>query len=414
MAQLNYFRGQTSGGVPAGLGQATNTGMAVGISKGMDALAKGLEKFFQNKREKAEEDAYAELLKKLNEMPDTKEVGRKSAEEVASGTPGLPDFLDTAMEQESEFVGPMEATPESIAALQKAQANPDDLPQVITQEMSYNPDIEGMMFDPATNQYYPHATDTMITGKGTGQFHITDDGRYVKGSQAGIDKPGAWSPAEWEAGEQPVPQMIPTYTQTPVFPSLEGMQRPAPKYRATEAAMAGQQVPLSFAEQDQMRNQLIADYASRIGADRAEKLMGEQFKVHRDDAGNPVAYSLGKSMMAAPKTDPSFTEKDFIEFEVGGVKGVMNRRTGAIKLPTQEGALAEGIAAMKQMKEMNRASLVALKEAGTTHVYLDPKDKVFKDAALDNSLIDKHPLIEIEKAIASQTTQDTDAFLDAE
>ena len=178
--------------------------------------------------------------------------------------------------------------------------------------------------------------------------------------------------------------------------------------------MAGQQVPLSFAEQDQMRNQLIADYASRIGADRAEKLMGEQFKVHRDDAGNPVAYSLGKSMMAAPKTDPSFTEEDFIEFEVGGVKGVMNRRTGAIKLPTQEGALAEGIAAMKQMKEMNRASLVAMQKAGTTHVYLDPKDKVFKDAALDDSKVFKHPLIEIEKAIATQTTQDTDAFLDAE
>ena len=177
MAQLNYFRGQTSGGVPAGLGQATNTGMAVGISKGMDALARGLEKFFQNKREKAEEDAYAELLKKLNEMPDTRDA---TAEEAAAGTPGLPDFLDTGMEK-SEFIGPMEATPESVAALQKAQANPDDLPQVITQEMSYNPDIEGMMFDPATNQYYPHATDTMITGKGTGQFHITDDGRYVKG-----------------------------------------------------------------------------------------------------------------------------------------------------------------------------------------------------------------------------------------
>ena len=48
--------------------------MAVGISKGMDALAKGLEKFFQNKREKAEEDAYAELLKKLNEMPTQKKL----------------------------------------------------------------------------------------------------------------------------------------------------------------------------------------------------------------------------------------------------------------------------------------------------------------------------------------------------
>ena len=403
MAQLNYFRGQTSGGVPAGLGQATNTGMAVGISKGMDALAKGLEKFFQNKREKAEEDAYAELLKKLNEMPDTKEVGRKSAEEVASGTPGLPDFLDTAMEQESEFVGPMEATPESVAALQKAQANPDDLPQVITQEMSYNPDIEGMMFDPATNQYYPHATDTMITGKGTGQFHITDDGRYVKGSQAGIDKPGAWSPAEWEAGEQPVPQMIPTYTQTPVFPSLEGMQRPAPEYRATEAAMAGQQVPLSFAERDQMRNQLIADYASRIGADRAEKLMGEQFKVHRDDAGNPVAYSLGKSMMAAPKTDPLFTEDDFEDITIGGVTGKLNKRTGTVKLPTQDSALKEGLEALRQMKSMNRASLKALKDQGTTHVVFDSKTKIYKPAELGSYGDTRIP---IDSAIAMQTTSD--------
>jgi hypothetical protein len=401
MAQLNYFRGQTSGGVPAGLGQATNTGMAVGISKGMDALAKGLEKFFQNKREKAEEDAYAELLKKLNEMPDTKEVGRKSAEEVASGTPGLPDFLDTAMEQESEFVGPMEATPESVAALQKAQANPDDLPQVITQEMSYNPAIEGMMFDPATNQYYPHATDTMITGKGTGQFHITDDGRYVKGSQAGIDKPGAWSPAEWEAGEQPVPQMIPTYTQTPVFPSLEGMQRPAPEYRATEAAMAGQQVPLSFAEQDQMRNQLIADYASRIGADRAEKLMGEQFKVHRDDAGNPVAYSLGKSMMAAPKTDPLFTKDDFEDITIGGVTGKLNKRTGTVKLPTQDSALKEGLEALRQMKSMNRASLKALKDQGTTHVVFDSKTKIYKPAELGSYGDTRIP---IDSAIAMQTT----------
>ena len=380
MAQLNYFRGQTSGGVPAGLGQATNTGMAVGISKGMDALARGLEKFFQNKREKAEEDAYAELLKKLNEMPDTKEVGRKSAEEVASGTPGLPDFLDTAMEQGSEVSGPMPLNPESI---------PDPSQTMMPTKQVPNPIFDqGLVFVPESGDYQP-----IVQDPNTGQYFppaVPDQDGFI-------------------TLKAPIPETV----SAPDFPS--GMPLPFTDYQPTEAAMAGQQVPLSFAEQDQMRNQLIADYANRIGADRAEKLMGEQFKVHRDDAGNPVAYSLGKSMMAAPKTDPSFTEEDFIEFEVGGVKGVMNRRTGAIKLPTQEGALAEGIAAMKQMKEMNRASLVAMQKAGTTHVYLDPKDKVFKDAALDGSLPGfKHPLIEIEKAIASQTTQDTDAFLDAE
>ena len=379
MAQLNYFRGQTSGGVPAGLGQATNTGMAVGISKGMDALAKGLEKFFQNKREKAEEDAYAELLKKLNEMPDTKEVGRKTAEEVASGTPGLPDFLDTAMEQGSEVSGPMPLNPESI---------PDPSQTMMPTKQVPNPIFDqGLVFVPESGDYQP-----IVQDPNTGQYFppaVPDQDGFI-------------------TLKAPIPETV----SAPDFPS--GMPLPFTDYQPTEAAMAGEQVPLSFAEQDQMRNQLIADYASRIGADRAEKLMGEQFKVHRDDAGNPVAYSLGKSMMAAPKTDPSFTEEDFIEFEVGGVKGVMNRRTGAIKLPTQEGALEEGITAMKQMKEMNRASLVALKEAGTTHVYLDPKDKVFKDAALDDSKVLKHPLIEIDKAIATQTTQDIDAFLDAE
>ena len=378
MAQLNYFRGQTSGGVPAGLGQATNTGMAVGISKGMDALARGLEKFFQNKREKAEEDAYAELLKKLNEMPDTKEVGRKSAEEVASGTPGLPDFLDTAMEQGSEVSGPMPLNPESI---------PDPSQTMMPTKQVPNPIFDqGLVFVPESGDYQP-----IVQDPNTGQYFppaVPDQDGFI-------------------TLKAPIPETV----SAPDFPS--GMPLPFTDYQPTEAAMAGEQVPLSFAEQDQMRNQLIADYASRIGADRAEKLMGEQFKVHRDDAGNPVAYSLGKSMMAAPKTDPSFTEEDFIEFEVGGVKGVMNRRTGAIKLPTQEGALAEGIAGIKKMKEMNRASLVALKEGGVTHVFLDPKDKVFKDPSLDKSWINKHPLIEIEKAIATQTTQDTNAFLDA-
>jgi hypothetical protein len=190
------------------------------------------------------------------------------------------------------------------------------------------------------------------------------------------------------------------------LPPEQAMQRPMPDFQATEAAMAGQQVPLSFGEQDQARQQLIAEYTRRIGTDRAEKLMGEQFKTHRDEAGNPIAYSYGKSFQMAPKTDPSFTEKDFTEFEVGGIKGVMNRRTGAIKLPTQEGVLTKAIGALKQMKEMNRSSLVALKEAGTTHVYFDPEDKVFKDPTLDDSFsFAKHPTIEIEKAIAAQTTE---------
>ena len=396
MPNLSYFRGSPGGtGVPAGFGQATNTGMAAGISKGMDALAKGLEKFFQNKREQAEEDAYAELLEKLNELPGkTKEVGRKTSQQVSDETPGLPDFLDTAMEQVPSSAGPMNVDPSST-----------DIMLPMKQEMIPNPDIEGMLYDPESGEYYPHLTDTMMHGKGTGQFLQTPDGHYIPASSAATEFPGQWTPEQWEAGMQPVPQMIPG-PMVPDFPPGVPLPRPGAEYRATEAGMAGQQVPLSFAEQDQARNQLIAEYTRRIGTDRAEKLMGEQFKTHRDEAGDPIAYSYGKSFQLAPKTDPSFTEKDFTEFEVGGVKGVMNRRTGAIKLPTQEGVLEEGIIALKQMKEMNRNSLVALKEAGTTHVYFDPEDKVFKDAELDPSTWKKHPTIEIEKAIAAQTTEE--------
>jgi len=369
--------------------------MAAGISKGMDALAKGLEKFFQNKREQAEEDAYAELLEKLNELPGkTKEVGRKTSQQVSDETPGLPDFLDTAMEQVPSSAGPMNVDPSST-----------DIMLPMKQEMIPNPDIEGMLYDPESGEYYPHLTDTMMHGKGTGQFLQTPDGHYIPASSAATEFPGQWTPEQWEAGMQPVPQMIPG-PMVPDFPPGVPLPRPGAEYRATEAGMAGQQVPLSFAEQDQARNQLIAEYTRRIGTDRAEKLMGEQFKTHRDEAGDPIAYSYGKSFQLAPKTDPSFTEKDFTEFEVGGVKGVMNRRTGAIKLPTQEGVLEEGIIALKQMKEMNRNSLVALKEAGTTHVYFDPEDKVFKDAELDPSTWKKHPTIEIEKAIAAQTTEE--------
>jgi hypothetical protein len=402
MPNLNYFRGSPGGtGVPAGWGQATNTGAAAGVSKGMDALAQGLSKFFQNKKEQAEEDAYAELLEKLNEVPgNTKEVGRKTSEQVEGQTPGLPDFLDTAMGQVpgSEFTGPMPVDP---------PGDYESYPQLISQEQIPNPDIEGMLYDPESGEYYPHLTDTMLHGKGTGQFLQSPDGNYIPASSAATEFPGEWTPDQWEAGMQPVPQTIPgPVMQTPVLPPEQAMQRPMPDFQATEAAMAGQQVPLSFGEQDQARQQLIAEYTRRIGTDRAEKLMGEQFKTHRDEAGNPIAYSYGKSFQMAPKTDPSFTEKDFTEFEVGGIKGVMNRRTGAIKLPTQEGVLTKAIGALKQMKEMNRSSLVALKEAGTTHVYFDPEDKVFKDPTLDDSFsFAKHPTIEIEKAIAAQTTE---------
>ena len=399
MPNLSYFRGSPGGtGVPAGFGQATNTGMAAGISKGMDALAKGLEKFFQNKREQAEEDAYAELLEKLNELPGkTKEVGRKTSQQVSDETPGLPDFLDTAMEQVPSSAGPMNVDPSST-----------DIMLPMKQEMIPNPDIEGMLYDPESGEYYPHLTDTMMHGKGTGQFLQTPDGHYIPASSAATEFPGQWTPEQWEAGMQPVPQMIPG-PMVPDFPPGVPLPRPGAEYRATEAGMAGQQVPLSFAEQDQARNQLIAEYTRRIGTDRAEKLMGEQFKTHRDAAGNPIAYSLGKSLQMAPKTDPAYTTDDFIEIEVGGVKGALNRRDGTIKLPTQEGALEEGIAALKKIKEMNRNSLVALKEAGTTEVYFDPEDKVFKDAALVPSKwygAKAHPTIEIDKAIAAQTTEE--------
>ena len=129
--------------------------------------------------------------------------------------------------------------------------------------------------------------------------------------------------------------------------------------------------------------------------------MGEQFKVHRDDAGNPVAYSLGKSMMAAPKTDPLFTEDDFEDITIGGVTGKLNKRTGTVKLPTQDSALKEGLEALRQMKSMNRASLKALKDQGTTHVVFDSKTKIYKPAELGSSWDTRIP---IDAAIAMQTT----------
>jgi hypothetical protein len=328
MPNLNYFRGSPGGtGVPAGWGQATNTGAAAGVSKGMDALAQGLSKFFQNKKEQAEEDAYAELLEKLNEVPgNTKEVGRKTSEQVEGQTPGLPDFLDTAMGQVpgSEFTGPMPVDP---------PGDYESYPQLISQEQIPNPDIEGMLYDPESGEYYPHLTDTMLHGKGTGQFLQSPDGNYIPASSAATEFPGEWTPDQWEAGMQPVPQTIPgPVMQTPVLPPEQAMQRPMPDFQATEAAMAGQQVPLSFGEQDQARQQLIAEYTRRIGTDRAEKLMGEQFKIHRDETGNPVFASLGKSLQPYPgsTTKPLFSEKDFVDMEINGQPTKLNIRNGQV------------------------------------------------------------------------------------
>ena len=375
MAQLNYFRGQTSGGVPYGVGQATNTGMAAGVSKGMDALAKGLEKFFQNKKEKAEEDAYAELLKKLNEVSgETKEVGRKSAASVASGTPGLPDFLDTAMEQISEVSGPMPLDPGSI---------PDPSQTMLPTKQVPNPVLEdGLVFVPQSGDYQPIVQDPR-----TGQNF----------PPAVADKDG------FITLQPPIPETV----SAPDLPPGLPMDRPSPEYQPSEAAMAGQQVPLSFTEQDQMRNQLIADYTQRIGTDRAEKLMGEQFKIHRDEQGSPVAYSLGKSLMPVPKSEKTYNEKDLIPVKVGEVDGVLNTKNGQIKLPTQEGALAGAVTADKKISEMNVISLNAMKDAGIKSV-VQTEDGKFIDAESAPKKLFGYGkpigrVIPIEAAIAEQT-----------
>lgn len=120
----------------------------------------------------------------------------------------------------------------------------------------------------------------------------------------------------------------------PDIPPGIPLDRPMPDYRAPEALMAehARQVPLSFAEQDQQRNQLIAEYTRRIGTDRAEKLMGEQFKIHRDETGKPVFGSLGKSLQPYPgaTTKPLFSEKDFVDMEINGQPTKLNIRNGHI------------------------------------------------------------------------------------
>jgi len=377
MPNLSYFRGSPGGtGVPAGFGQATNTGMAAGISKGMDALAKGLEKFFENKREQAEEDAYAELLEKLGELPGkTKEVGRKTSQQVSGETPGLPDFLDTAMEQVpgSEFTGPMNVDPASI--------DPAQTMMPMKQEMVPNPNIEGMLYDAESGEYYPHSVLP------SGEFE-------TKTYPDGI--------TEYVSEAFPAPQMIPG-SMVPDFSSSVPLERPMPAYRATEAAMAGQQVPLSFAEQDQARNQLIAEYTRRIGTDRAEKLMGEQFKTHRDAAGKPLAYSLGKTFQLAPKTDPAFTSKDFIPITVGEVEGVFNVRKGTITLPTQPDAINAAVSGDLKEADARRASLKAMKG-------IDPPIKfvIFNEDSRNWAGAEEGDsgAVRIDEAIARETTEE--------
>jgi|APSaa5957512493_1039668.scaffolds.fasta_scaffold03413_2 hypothetical protein len=411
MSNLNYFRGSPGGtGVPAGWGQATNTGAVAGISKGMDALAKGLEKFFQNKKEQAEEDAYAELLEKLNEVPGkTKEdvSSRRTNEEVMSaamqGTENLPAYLTNAAAQGHiegvPFTGPMPVDPESI-----------DPTQIMT-SMSPNPAIEGMLYDPESGEYYPHLTDTMLNGEGTGQFLQSPDGNYIPASSAATEFPGEWMPPgampgaqnskfsqrQWGEGMQPAPQMLPD------IPPGVPMDRPMPDYRATEAVMAGQQVPLSFGEQDQARQQLIAEYTRRIGTDRAEKLMGEQFKTHRDAAGNPLAYSLGKTFQMAPKTDPAFTSKDFIPIMIGDIEGKFNVRDGKITLPSQENVISAAVSGDIRESDARRASLKAMKG-------IDPPIKfvTFNEDSRNWASAEEGDsgAVRIDEAIARETTKE--------
>jgi len=379
MPNLSYFRGSPGGtGVPAGFGQATNTGMAAGISKGMDALAKGLEKYFENKREQAEEDAYAELLEKLGELPGkTKEVGRKTSQQVSGETPGLPDFLDTAMEQVpgSEFTGPMNVDPASI--------DPAQTMMPMKQEMVPNPNIEGMLYDAESGEYYPHSVLP------SGEFE-------TKTYPDGI--------TEYVSEAFPAPQMIPG-PMVPDIPPGVPLDRPMPDFQAPEALMAehARQVPLSFAEQDQARNQLIAEYTRRIGTDRAEKLMGEQFKTHRDAAGKPLAYSLGKTFQLAPKTDPAFTSKDFIPITVGEVEGVFNVRKGTITLPTQPDAINAAVSGDLKEADARRASLKAMKG-------IDPPIKfvIFNEDSRNWAGAEEGDsgAVRIDEAIARETTEE--------
>ncbi len=391
MPNLSYFRGSPGGtGVPAGFGQATNTGMAAGISKGMDALAKGLEKFFQNKKEQAEEDAYAELLEKLNELPGkTKEVGRKTSDEVMSaameGTENLPEYLTKAAAE-----GHIEPIPGNFKGWTGDNSGfytphgpmPVDSSSVGTkQEMVPNPDIEGMLYDAESGEYYPHSVLP------SGEFE-------TKTYPDGI--------TEYVSEAFPAPQMIPG-PMVPDFSSSVPLERPMPAYRATEAGMAGQQVPLSFAEQDQARNQLIAEYTRRIGTDRAEKLMGEQFKTHRDAAGKPLAYSLGKTFQLAPKTDPAFTSKDFIPITVGEVEGVFNVRKGTITLPTQPDAINAAVSGDLKEADARRASLKAMKG-------IDPPIKfvIFNEDSRNWAGAEEGDsgAVRIDEAIARETTEE--------
>ena len=226
MPNLSYFRGSPGGtGVPAGFGQATNTGMAAGISKGMDALARGLEKYFENKREQAEEDAYAELLEKLGELPGkTKEVGRKTSDEVMSaameGTENLPEYLTKAAAE-----GHIEPIPGNYKGWTGDNSGfytphgpmPVDSSSVGTkQEMVPNPDIEGMLYDAESGEYYPHSVLP------SGEFE-------TKTYPDGI--------TEYVSEAFPAPQMIPG-PMVPDIPPGVPLDRPMPDFQAPEALMA--------------------------------------------------------------------------------------------------------------------------------------------------------------------------------
>jgi len=424
MSNLNYFRGSPGGtGVPAGWGQATNTGAAAGVSKGMDALAQGLSKFFQNKKEQAEEDAYAELLEKLNEVPgNTKEVGRKTAEQVSGETPGLPDFLDTAMRQVpgSEFTGPMPVDPSSIVPPEDYES----YPQSISQEQIPNPRtvemdlyreihasndissfiVNGMLYDGESGEYYP-LSPLPPGAKNPPGFGNEFETITYPGPTTRYDgyQPVQDNITEHVVGAS-VPETIPgPVTQTPILPPEQAMQRPMPDFQATEAAMAGQQVPLSFGEQDQARQQLIAEYTRRIGTDRAEKLMGEQFKTHRDAAGNPLAYSLGKTFQLAPKTDPAFASKDFIPIMIGDIEGKFNVRDGKITLPSQENVISAAVSGDIRESDARRASLKAMKG-------IDPPIKfvTFNEDSRNWASAEEGDsgAVRIDEAIARETTEE--------
>jgi hypothetical protein len=131
--------------------------------------------------------------------------------------------------------------------------------------------------------------------------------------------------------------------------------------------------------------------------------MGEQFKTHRDAAGNPLAYSLGKTFQLAPKTDPAFTSKDFIPITVGEVEGVFNVRKGTITLPTQPDAINAAVSGDLKEADARRASLKAMKG-------IDPPIKfvTFNEDSRNWASAEEGDsgAVRIDEAIARETTKE--------